>query len=225
MWKNASPLRGASRLFHCTKSLSVRPFVCSVLPVVILRHWLRELFVTDFSKPGIYTVVAGDLGVISGYYFVRCKLFRFGRGRRAACVSRSCEFCVFFPCSCLFFCSLFVFECGWIGVCVYFEHIRRTACIRQACLVYLSTRDNGELVLKMLPFASPAACLSLSLPLYLQSQDEVYRFPYMEVCLTEGNGCDWEGCMETVNATVSDPCGRDWNVQVPSPEEVSSSTQ
>lgn len=34
-------------------SLSARPFVSCVPPVVILRYRLRELYVTDFNQPGV----------------------------------------------------------------------------------------------------------------------------------------------------------------------------
>lgn len=79
------------------------------------------------------------------------------------------------------------------------------------------------LVQKLIAFASSAA-RRLPLSLYLHSQDDVYRFPYTEVCFGGGDGCNWEGCIESVDATVYDACEDEWNVQVESPGNVSSST-
>ena len=77
---------------------------------------------------------------------------------------------------------------------------------------------------ELICFAPPAACLSLCTCFY--TQDDVYRFPYTEVCLGAGSGCSWDEaeCVGTVNATVFDPCDYVLDVQIESAPTVSSST-
>lgn len=61
---------------------------------------------------------------------------------------------------------------------------------------------------------------------FLYHQDDFYPFPYLEVCFSEGNGCDQyiDDCLGSAQSTVFDSCGTVVDVEIQSPEEVSSST-
>ena len=73
-----------------------------------------------------------------------------------------------------------------------------------------------------------------TLSLYVHHQDDVYRFPYTEVCFfvddndefSFGAGCDpdidWDRCLGTVVAKISTPCGYEPSALTPSPAQVSS---
>ena len=94
-----------------------------------IKHWLRELYVTDFRKPDVYRSERASTN--NAWTWFRRKPSRVGRGRGAE----------------VFLVVCFFMRRGFVWLFFhyfYFERTQPTACAGKPCLIYVSTVINSQ---------------------------------------------------------------------------------